>query len=72
MQVYARRAEQKRAKEALKQKENVDNAYSFDIPHSLISYFSYDKAVNNQFKRWYSDEEWDEMLYQELSAGRPE
>ena len=46
-------------------------AYSFDIPHSLISYFSYDKAVNNQFKRWYSDEEWDEMLYQELSAGRP-
>lgn len=50
---------------------SASGTYSFYVPQSLISYFSYDKGVNIQFKIWYSDEIWDDMLYQELSDGRP-
>ena len=46
-------------------------AISNAVGHALTTYFSYDKALSLQNRLWYSDLEWEEMLYQEVSAGRP-
>ena len=46
-------------------------AFSSAVGHALTTYFSYDKALNLQSRIWYSDDDWEEMLYQELAAGRP-
>ena len=47
------------------------SANSFLIGYALATYFGYDKAVRNEFRQYYTDEEWEELVYQELSAGRP-
>lgn len=46
-------------------------AFSTAVGHALTTYFSYDKSLNLQNRLWYSDEDWEEMLYHELISGRP-
>ena len=46
-------------------------ASSMHVGRALTTYFSYDKGVSFSQKCWYSNEEWEEKLYNELSEGRP-
>ena len=57
-------------------KMNYDIALSLantdDIAPALTEFFSYDESGTRQVRRSdYSDEEWMQMIYDELSAGRP-
>ncbi len=47
------------------------SANSYLIGYALATYFGYDKAVRNEFRQYYTDEKWEDLVYQELSAGRP-
>lgn len=42
-----------------------------DIPYALINYFGYNENVNYKSKDYYTPEEWESMIMEELNAGRP-
>ncbi len=46
-------------------------AASDDIGPALISYFGYDKSIRNEYRDYFTDEEWEELIYKELSEDRP-
>ena len=46
-------------------------AGSFSIGPVLVKYFGYDKSVRYEDRQFYTDEDWEELIYNELSAGRP-
>lgn len=39
--------------------------------NALPTYFGYDKSIIGEYRDYYSDEEWEDMVYNELSNGRP-
>jgi len=41
------------------------------IASALIDYFKYDKGIRFEQRCYYSDNEWEELLYNELAARRP-
>lgn len=41
------------------------------IGKTLVNYFGYDKSVRNEFREYYTDEAWEDLVYEELAAGRP-
>ena len=47
------------------------SASSAKIPGALSSYFGYDKSAHNEYRGCYSDEVWEDMVYAELSNGKP-
>ncbi len=47
------------------------SALSTVIPYALEYYFDYDSDVRLIEKMFYSDSDWEETVYDELSAGRP-
>lgn len=46
-------------------------ASSIKIPAAMSKYFGYDKSALCINRNYYSDEEWEEMVYSELAAGHP-
>lgn len=46
-------------------------AYMFYVPEALIHYFGYDGMARYVIRDHYSFSEWEQMLYDELSEGRP-
>lgn len=40
-------------------------------PVGLVKYFGFDKNTHNVFRGSFSDDDWEEMIYQELKSGRP-
>lgn len=46
-------------------------AYSDDIPVAMINYFDYDKGAKYVTRARYSDSNWEQLIYTELSEGRP-
>ncbi len=58
---------------------SVDMAYgtsssgasSADIPKALIERFGYDKSARVQYRVHFGDEDWEQMIYDELAADRP-
>lgn len=46
-------------------------AYSTSIPNALITYFGYDKSAQYLRRNYYTDDEWTDLVYNELQAGRP-
>ena len=46
-------------------------AYTPNIPYALCHYFGYNPNILYKERRYYSDEEWLEMIMEELEAGRP-
>jgi len=38
---------------------------------ALTTYFDYDKSISHELRSYYSDEDWEMMIYDELQAGRP-
>lgn len=47
------------------------SAYSESIPEAMYRFFGYDGGVRCVYRSDYSVSAWDELLYGELSAGRP-
>lgn len=41
------------------------------IPYALKEYYKYDKDIQLLRRDYYSDEDWDNLVYSELAAGRP-
>ena len=46
-------------------------AYSVDWPRALKNYFDYDDGVHLLYREYYSTQGWNELIYNELAAGRP-
>lgn len=46
-------------------------AYPYVIPYALTEYFGYDKDIKYIEHITYTDEEWEEIIYEELLSGRP-
>jgi len=46
-------------------------ASSFKAAQGMINYFGYDKGMSYEERAYYTDDEWEEMIYAELAAGRP-
>ena len=46
-------------------------AFSFSIGPVLVKYFGYDKSVRHESRNYFTDEGWEDLIYNELSAGRP-
>ena len=46
-------------------------AYTEYVPYALINFFGYDHATRHLYRDYYSDEDWSDLLYTELAAGRP-
>lgn len=47
------------------------SASSFKAAQGMINYFGYDKGMSYEERVYYTDDEWEEMIYAELAAGRP-
>lgn len=47
------------------------NAWIPEIPYALRTYFGYDKGIHLEYRMDYTAEEWEELIYNELAAGRP-
>lgn len=58
---------------------SVDMSYGADasgaidllLPGALMSYFGYDKAMTLEYRNFYTDDEWEDLVYGEIAAGRP-
>lgn len=50
-----------------------DGSGSWDelVPYALANFFGYDEGVRYVRRLFYTDEEWEEMVYREMEAGRP-
>ena len=46
-------------------------ANSYDVPVALIENFGYDKGAGIKRRAGYTDEEWEQIIYDELTASRP-
>lgn len=46
-------------------------AFSTAIPGALISVFNFSKGVDEVSREEFTDEEWEEVIYQEIALGRP-
>lgn len=46
-------------------------AYNESVGYALVNYFKYDPSLRYESRIYYSDEDWEELVYSELAAGRP-
>lgn len=46
-------------------------AASSKAAYALTTYFGYDKSLQNNYRSYFSDAEWEDLLLAELEAGRP-
>ena len=51
--------------------EGGSGAYTEYLPYAFINYFGYDHATRHCYRDYFTDDEWSELLYTELAAGRP-
>ena len=51
--------------------KDSSGAYSWDIPHALVNNFGYDNSAVLYMRDFFAPETWMDMIYGELSAGRP-
>lgn len=47
------------------------SASAKDLATALVTYFKYSKGITYHERTYYSDEQWEDMVYDELAAGRP-
>lgn len=50
---------------------NGSDAQAIDIPDALVRYFGYSPATHLEFRDDYLMDEWNDLIYAELVAGRP-
>lgn len=41
------------------------------VPKALTTYFGYDKGMRDEYRCYYSDSDWENLVYNELANGRP-
>ena len=46
-------------------------ASSVDIGYALANYFGYDKSMRMDYRTYFTDDQWEDFVYEELKAGRP-
>ncbi len=46
-------------------------AYSSKVPEALIKYFGYKSSAREELEYYYTAEQWDELIYEELANRRP-
>ncbi len=46
-------------------------AYGSTAAAGMINYLKYDAGMSLEMRDWYTDAEWEELVYSELEAGRP-
>lgn len=49
----------------------ASGAYSNDVPVALYTYFGYDRGMRQEYRDYYSQRIWNQMVYDELSQNRP-
>ncbi|MCM1377562.1 MAG: C10 family peptidase [Clostridium sp.] len=49
----------------------MSGAYSYDVPEALIEYFDYNPSMQLLFREFYSQVQWNNIVYDEVAAGRP-
>lgn len=50
---------------------SASGASSINVGGALINYFGYDAGIRYEERAFYTDSEWEDMVYGELAAGRP-
>jgi len=50
---------------------STSGAHCIRQPMALVNYFGYDEDVQQLFRNFYSQQEWDSIMFCELDAGRP-
>ncbi|MDE6085156.1 MAG: C10 family peptidase, partial [Muribaculaceae bacterium] len=55
----------------MKYTSRESGAYDIDIPYALKTYFNYDPGVRLLKKIYYSNEDWEDLVYNELAENRP-
>lgn len=55
----------------MKYGQDGSSAYSNDVLPALVRNFGYDKGALYVERKYYNDDEWEDIIYQELKAGRP-
>lgn len=46
-------------------------AYNEDVGNALVSYFKYDPSLRYESRFFYSDEDWEDLVYNEIASDRP-
>ena len=49
----------------------ASGAQQTDVAPALANYFNYDKGISYRSRKFYTDSEWQQLLSDELTAGRP-
>lgn len=49
----------------------ASGAYDMNVPNALTTYFGYDKALSLLYRDYYTNEDWEQLVYDELAAQRP-
>ncbi len=57
--------------ENMKYSSNASSANSDKGALALINYFNYDKGLTRGERKYFTDEEWENIIYNELANGRP-
>lgn len=52
-------------------RSNGSSSSSYDLAKSLITYFKYSKMISYEERNYYSDQDWEDLIYAELAANRP-
>lgn len=52
-------------------KNGSSGASSSNIPSAISTYFGYDKSAQRVERNYYTDEEWTDLVYNELASNRP-
>ena len=52
-------------------KRTASSAYSSDIPYALTNYFGYSSDMRYYQRQLFTTDEWEQLIYSELSARRP-
>lgn len=50
---------------------SASGAFGLDVPYALKTYFNYDKGVQYLLRDNYTLENWENIVYEDLAAGRP-
>lgn len=57
--------------QAVEMNYNIDESGAFEMPRHLIQYFGYSKNAKYVTMSQYTESQWEDILYKELSEGRP-
>ena len=50
---------------------SASGAASEDIGPAFVKFYGFDRSVRNEYRIYYSDEDWEDLVYNELAAKRP-